>query len=209
MKKYVGLLSLCLLFSVCNGKEKQKMFFTTRSSQKHLLLVRKKQVKSIPQKLEVPFHVETRNSRWYHPDLIKSFTIVNKNKIVVKANQSFSQQFIKEDFFAEYDKSIDLTKLDESIVTIPFILTVIPVVWISNKTYSIKVMDKDLYHSLQEVKKVFRIFYPEQKWAGDIIPEQLVTNTITPSTISDEPALAILFSGGLITILRLPQDVGI
>jgi len=132
-----------------------------------------------------------------HPDLIESFKIINKNKIVVKADRSFSQQFIKEDFFAEYDESIDLTKLDESIVTIPFILSVIPIVWVSNKIYSIKVMDKDLYYSLQEVKKVFRIFYPEQKWAGELIPEQLVTNTITPTTIPDEPALAMLFSGGL------------
>ncbi len=111
----------------------------------------------------------------------------------MKANRQFS----KKDFFAEYDKSIDLTKLDESIVTIPFILTIIPVVWISNRTYSIKVMDRDLYHSLQEVKKVFRIFYPEQKWEGDIVPEQLVTNTVVPSTIPDEPAVGVLFSGGL------------
>jgi len=131
------------------------------------------------------------------PDLIESFEIINKNKIVVKANRSFSRKFIKEDFFAEYDESINLTKLNKSIVTIPFILSIIPVVWVSNKTYSIEVMDRDLYYSLQEVKKVFRIFYPEQEWAGELIPEQLVTNTIVPSTISDEPALAILFSGGL------------
>ncbi len=132
-----------------------------------------------------------------HSDFIESFRIINKNKIVVKANKSFSQKFIKEDFFAEYDTSIDLTKLDESIVTIPFILSIIPIVWVCNKSYSINVMDKDLYHSLQEVKKVFRIFYPEQKWAGELIPKQLVTNTTTPSTIPDDPILAVLFSGGL------------
>ncbi len=131
------------------------------------------------------------------PNLIESFKIINKNKIVVKANQSFSRQFIKEDFFVEYDKSIDLTKLDESIVTIPFILSIIPIVWVSNKIYSIKVMDKDLYYSLQEVKKVFRIFYPEQKWAGELIPQKLVTNTVTSLTTPDKPTLAILFSGGL------------
>ena len=132
-----------------------------------------------------------------HPDLIKSFEIINKNKIIVKADRGFSKQFIKEDFFAEYDTSIDLTKLDESIVTIPFILTIIPIVWVSNKTYSINVMDKDLYYSLQEVKKVFRIFYPEQKWAGKLIPRQLVTNTISSSNKPDQSTLGLLFSGGL------------
>ncbi len=68
----------------------------------------------------------------------------------MKANELFSRRFIKEDFFAERDTSIDLTKLDESIVTLPFILTAIPVVWLSNKIYSINVMDKDLFHSLLE-----------------------------------------------------------
>ena len=132
-----------------------------------------------------------------HPDLIESYNIINKNRIVVKANQLFSQKFIKEDFFAEYDESIDLTMLDESLVTIPFILSIIPVVWLCNKNYSIDVMDKDLYHSLQEVKKVFHIFYPEQEWAGELVPKKLVTNTIIPSTLPDKPAFGLLFSGGL------------
>ena len=132
-----------------------------------------------------------------HPDLIKLFEIINKNKIVVKANKTFSKQFIKEDFFAEYDESIDLTKLDESIVTIPFILSIIPVVWISNETYSIDVMDKDLYHSLQKIKEVFQMFYPHHSWSGELIPKKLVTNTIGQSNESGQPALALLFSGGL------------
>ena len=132
-----------------------------------------------------------------HPDFIEFFEIINKNKIVVKANKEFSKQFIKEDFFAEYDESIDLTTLDESIVTIPFILNIVPVVWISNETYYIDVMDKDLYHSLQRIKEVFQMFYPHHSWSGELIPKKLVTNTIGPANESDQPALALLFSGGL------------
>jgi len=132
-----------------------------------------------------------------HPDLIKSFEIINKNRIVVKADEAFSKQFIKEDFFAEYDESIDLTALDESIVTIPFILNIIPVVWLSNETYSIDVMDKDLYHSLQKIKEVLQMFYPHHAWAGELIPKRLIINTINSFNESDQPALALLFSGGL------------
>ncbi len=132
-----------------------------------------------------------------YSDLIESFEIINKNKIVVKANESFSQLFLKEDFFAEYDASIDLTKMDESIVNIPFILNIVPVVWFSNKTYSIDVMDKDLYHSLQKIKKVFRTFYFYHSWSGELIPKKLTTNTIGPSNGPDQPALALLFSNGL------------
>ncbi len=216
MKKNVGLLFLCLLFLVSDGK---KIVLSIRRQKKNTLLVSKKRVKSIPKmtlsthnsnkrqkknislgykrrmkkasrKFGVSFPVGMRNSRWRRSNLIRSFKIINKNKIVVKANRSFS----KKDFFVEYDANIDLTKLDESIVMIPFILTIIPVVWISNRIYSIKVMDRDLYNSLQEVKKVFRIFYPEQKWEGDIRPEQLVTNTVV---LPDEPAVGMLFSGGL------------
>ena len=131
------------------------------------------------------------------PDFIESFRIINKNKIVVKANKSFSRQFIKEDFFAEYDEKIDLTKLDESIVTIPFILNIAPVVWFSNKTYSIDVMDKELYHSLQKVREVFRMFYPCHSWLGELIPKKLVTNMMSLSHGQDKPVLALLFTGGL------------
>jgi len=132
-----------------------------------------------------------------HPDLIESFKIINKSKIEVKANGPFSQLFLKEDFFAEYNTGIDLTTLDESIVTIPFILNVIPIVWFSNKTYSIDVMDRDLYCSLQKIKRVFRMFYPHHSWKGDLIPQQLVTNTIGLSKRSDQPGVALFFSGGL------------
>jgi len=142
-----------------------------------------------------------------HPDLIESFEIINKSKIVVKANQLFSRRFIKEDFFVEYDESIDLTKLDESIVTIPFILNIIPVVWISNETYSIDVMDKDLYHSLQKIRKVFQAFYPHYSWSGELIPKKLVTNIISPSNEQDQPALALLFSGGLDSVNTLISHI--
>ena len=72
MKKYVGLLFLCLLFSVCNGKKKQIMLITRngkKRQKKQLSLERKKRVKSILQKFGVPFHVGMRNSCWYHPKL--------------------------------------------------------------------------------------------------------------------------------------------
>jgi len=196
MKKYIGLLFLSLLFSVCSGKKK-KIIRITRNGKKHISLARKKRVESISQKLNVPFHVEIRNSRSHHPRLIESFKIINKNKIVVKADKSFSQKFLKEDFFAEYDASINLATLDESIVTIPFLLSVIPIVWLFNKTYSIDVMDKDLYHSLQKIREVFRIFYPRHSWSGELIPKKLVTNTMSPSNEPDQPVLALLFSNGL------------
>ena len=132
-----------------------------------------------------------------HPNLIKSCTIVGKNKVVVEANDEFSKQFITQNFYAQYDKSIDLTQLDTTIVQIPFIMSIIPVVWVSNGTYTIDAMDKDLYYSLQEIKKTFRMFYPEQAWAGELVPKKLVTNTIVPVKNSDKPSLGLLFSGGL------------
>jgi len=132
-----------------------------------------------------------------YPDLIESLTIVNKNKIIVKANEQFSKQFVKEDFFAEYDETIDLTKLDESIVTIPFILNIVPVVWFCNKKYSLEVMDEDLYYSLQKIREIFRLFYPQHTWAGELVPKKLVSNIPPSSSQQDEPILAILFTGGL------------
>ena len=70
---------------------------------------------------------------------------------------------------------------------IPFILNVAPIVWLSNEPYSIDVMDKDLYHSLQKIREVFQMFYPHHAWSGKLIPKKLVTNTISPSNESDQP----------------------
>lgn len=120
--------------------------------------------------------------------------IVNKNRVDIIINPDFKKAYLKDDFFVEYDNDIDLEKLDYSIVTLPFIMNVISLVWISGKEYTIPSMDKDICASLERSKQVFQIFYPKTPWTGKLIPEKLVANSL-----KREPhgMIALLFSGGV------------
>lgn len=128
-------------------------------------------------------------------DLIESIK-VHKNRLDVKINKEFKEEYLEEDFFIEYDKDINLEKLDYSIVIMPFIMNVMSIIWVSGKEYHIKSMDKEVYDSLERVKSVFKVLYPKTKWTGRLIPKKLVTNKI-PSPQDDAPTEALLFSGGL------------
>ncbi len=120
--------------------------------------------------------------------------IVNKNRIDVRINSAFKKAYLKEDFFVEYDEDINCEKLDYSIITLPFIMNVMSLIWVSGKEYTIPTMDKEIYASLEKIKQLFEIFYPKTPWKGKLIPEKLVSNSLNRS---QQPMIALLFSGGV------------
>ncbi len=125
-------------------------------------------------------------------NLIQSVTTTN-NTIRIVAEKQFTDTYLTSNFFAEYDKSINLEKLDSTILTIPFIMNAAPIIWISQKTYSIDAMDEDLYNSLAIIKKIFQAFYPGTVWSGQLVPKKLVKNHLKkPSSMT-----AVMFSHGL------------
>lgn len=127
--------------------------------------------------------------------LIKDIT-VTKNKVQVSVHESLNR-FIREDFFAEYLYSdIDLTTIDTSVVIIPFIMNIAPIIWFSGSTFTIDTLDEDLYNSLKKIKKIFKRFYPHNHWTGKLVPHKIVKN-YPQKKHPDSPQLAVLFSGGL------------
>ena len=125
--------------------------------------------------------------------------IVKKNHIKIKINERFKKKYLHGNFFATYDKDINLEKLDYSVQVLPFICNVISIVWISGRTYYIDSLDEDFYNSLPTIKEVFRRMYPDTKWEGELIPRKLVKNTFTQPKVEpgEKPRTALLFSGGL------------
>ncbi len=112
----------------------------------------------------------------------------------VTANKNFKGKFLRQTFFIRYD-DVDLSKLDYSILTIPFIMNVISTVWVSGNHYSIDVMDEDLYYSLKRLNQVFKVMYPKTKWDGELIPKTLKNNRLDVKPKTDQ--IALLFSNGL------------
>lgn len=126
-------------------------------------------------------------------NLIQAVSVDNST-IRIKAHKEFHDQYLVKDFFAHYSPAIDLTKLDYTLVTIPFLMNVIPIVWFSNRTYTIDAMDEDLYYAFATIQEVFKAFYPSTPWSGKLLPKKLVKNRILhPATNT----IATLFSHGL------------
>lgn len=126
--------------------------------------------------------------------LIEALTVTH-NTIRVKVNQSFKKKYLKSDFFVEYDEDIDLEQFDYSILSLPFLMNVISLVWISQEDYIIDEMDTEIYESLERLKKVFEIMYPHTSWNGRILPKKLVTHQPLKENVPGK--MALLFSGGV------------
>ncbi len=132
------------------------------------------------------------------PSLIEDMQ-VSGSRINVTINKNFRKKYFKEDFFVEYDKDIDLASFDYSILSMPFLLNVITIVWKSGRTYSVKEMDTELFYSLKRVKKVFKHMYPRIAWKGSVRPLKLVTRSSRGSSSKPKgrKRTAILYSGGV------------
>ncbi len=152
--------------------------------------------------MAVPLAVSMARPVWAQaaPEKLIEQATIKKNRINITINRAFKKAYLTDDFFVEYDKDIDLTKLDYSIVTLPFIMNVISLVWISGKEYTIKSMDKEIYESLERIKKLFHVLYPHTKWNGRLIPKKLVRNAMVHRTAATRGMTALLFSGGVDSI---------
>lgn len=98
---------------------------------------------------------------------------------------------IIEDFWIKYS-DIDLTLLDESILNIPVLSNIAPVIWAMDIDARIPVIDKNFYESLEKIKLIFKKMYPSLAWSGNIVPDKIVG-----SEVIDGEKSALFFSGGL------------
>ncbi len=124
-----------------------------------------------------------------HPNLIEKIS-VKGNKLTITPHSRFKKQYLKDTFFAEYETDINLEQFEYSVLSLPFIMNVISIVWISGDTYVVDEMDGELYESLKRIKRVFQTMYPRTSWDGELIPLTLVDSTtqshatpLTPSVV--------------------------
>ena len=120
-----------------------------------------------------------------HPRLIEKIS-VQGNRLSITPNTHFKSKYLKDNFFAEYDSYINLEQFDESVLSLPFIMNVISIIWISGNRYTIDVMDEELYNTLNRVKRVFQTMYPKTAWDGELIPLKLTQQSRTPLIVSNQ-----------------------
>lgn len=133
-------------------------------------------------------------------DLINEL-LIKKNTLRVSVNEHFKKRFLVDDFFVEYDEAIDLEQLPRSLVMLSFVLTIFSAVWVSGETYYLDSMDSDVYNGLEKLKKIYEILYPKTLWYGQLIPRKLVKTLPLDCPLDGRTHVALLFSGGLDSIV--------
>jgi len=95
-------------------------------------------------------------------------------------------------FFYEYLFDVDLTDVPKSILAVPFVMNLMPLIWLSNSTLVVDCLDKAFYESLEEIKKGFQRVYPKVSFEG-----QLLVETIEDNRYATTGKSTIFFTGGV------------
>jgi hypothetical protein len=119
---------------------------------------------------------------------------VRDQTLIIEPSTHIKQTFLQnQPFTVTYDRSIQ--GVPETVLTIPYLVCISPLLWLSGKTYTIDQMDYDTYYALEQVKRIFKKFYPRLSFKGTLTAHKLILNK--PPTPRSKSHLAVLFSGGL------------
>lgn len=122
---------------------------------------------------------------------------IKKNYLEVRLHDDIQKKYLTEDFFVEYEQDIDLEAMPYEIATMPVIMNVIGLIWVSGKTFYIDSMEEELYQSLKTIKKLIQVINPNTKWRGKLKPRKRVSLAKQFAQMHEESRKAILYSGGL------------
>ena len=103
------------------------------------------------------------------------------------------------DFWYEYSELTE--ELPDWVSQIPLLANTAPVIWLLGLKVRIPSCEKTFWESLEALKKVFQNLYPEKKWDGEIICENIF---VAPMVLKEnDNNIAMLFSGGLDSVTTL------
>src|SRR5690348_9752599 len=107
---------------------------------------------------------------------------ITLDKIVAKNNRVdyfFSikgdlQKYFKatNHMFLEYN--YDLSDIPNSILAIPFVSNVIPLMWITDSTILINELDKTFYVCLNNIKNAYQNMFPNVEFKGSIVVDNII-----------------------------------
>jgi hypothetical protein len=118
---------------------------------------------------------------------------VSNNQVQFKLDipKPLKKYFLSDSSYVQYDSSIDLSKIHNSILAIPIVSVIAPVSWAVGADIVVPELDATYLKSLKTVKEVFRNSHYPFSFSGDIRAEAEVTNEF------GKKRTAVLFSGGV------------
>lgn len=88
--------------------------------------------------------------------------------------------------------STPINNTPASILTIPFVCNVLPIIWLTNSTLEIDEIDKAFFDCIPLIRDAYQKMFPESEFKGKIIAKKVIDNYST-----DSNNVATFFSGGL------------
>ena len=92
--------------------------------------------------------------------------------------------------FLQYET--DMSGIPESILVIPFVSCVLPLLWLTNGVLWVKVIDRTFYEAMKNVKNAYRELYNHCPLKGNFVAARYEENSYQP-----EHENILLFSGGM------------
>ena len=117
---------------------------------------------------------------------------VTHNRIDVKVDERFRENYLWDDFFVEYSEDLGLSDMDPAIVIAPFVLNVVQLVWLSDRTFRLDSLDAELVESLGDIRAHIKKLYPGRSWDGQLVPDRSQRS----NNAADGPP-ARFFTGGV------------
>lgn len=97
--------------------------------------------------------------------------------------------------YMEAGKCIDLTKIPESLLIIPWICNVLPITWLTNATINVPAIDEDFYNSIADFKQGYKEMYPQCTFSGQVIAKKVEKNIVSDKKRVGKSG--VFFSGGV------------
>lgn len=125
-------------------------------------------------------------------NIILEQIIVEKNLLRYKfsVSGSLNKFFNDNELWIQYDE--DLSEVPNSVLSIPFVSIMMPVVWVTDSVLWINELDKTFYHSIYNIQRAYQNLYRKYPLRGRIVPSYMIPNVLEESNDS-----FILFSGGV------------
>ncbi len=130
--------------------------------------------------------------------------IINKNRVdyYFIVSKGLKKYLNYNQLFIEYE--VDISDIPNSLLIIPFVANIMPLIWITDSILWITDIDRTFYDAIPKIKNAFQEMYPLYKFRGTIIPANTTVNTYEPVKESIQ-----LFSGGVdanTTFIRIKKS---
>lgn len=107
-----------------------------------------------------------------------------------RTSEDLKAYFTEDKMWIEY--AVPVETVPKSILAIPFVANVLPIVWMTDSVLWIEKLDYTFYHALLRLKTAYQELYPQVKLGGRVVSAKVLHNSMD---IQRESLL--LFSGGI------------